>query len=133
MADLKLPKINRIQISGRITKDLEMKTTSGGTAVLRFSIASDRMWKDKEEWKTETTFVNIQAWSGLAESINRQAHKGSAVLIEGRLSCNKYEKDGVQKEFWEIIADTCHVLEWLPKGDAATPDPAPPTNEDVPF
>ena len=132
MADLKMPKINHIQVSGRITKDLEIKYTPKGTAVLRFSIANERSFKNGDQWENETTFINVQAWSGTAELISKQAHKGSAVLIDGRLACSKYEKDGVTKEYWEVIAETVNVLEWLPKGESI-PEPEIPPADNEPF
>lgn len=132
MAELKTPNLNKVLISGRITKDIELKFTPKGTACARFSIASERRYKDGDEWKSETTFVTITAWSGLADMLSKQCRKGTAVIVEGRLECQKYEQEGVKHERWGVLAESVHVLEWLPKGDI-TSDATPPVNDNEPF
>ena len=138
MADLKLPNINKFQVSGRITKDLELKHTPAGTAVISFGLANDRSYKDKDgNWQKSTEFFNIQAWSGTAELIAKSCKKGMAILIEGRIASRTYEKDGVEHRIQEVIAEQVYPLEWLPKdGNEPTQQemPAPPPgSDDVPF
>ena len=146
MADLKLPNINKVMISGRITNDLELKFTPKGTAVLKFSVANDRSYKDESDtWQKATTFFDVVVWTYLAENTSKNCHKGSAVLVEGRLDSRSYvDSNNVNHRVWEVIADTVHVLEWKPKGDAASQDidvPLPSeevsrpqtTKDDVPF
>ena len=142
MADLKLPSINRIQISGRITQDIELKYTPKGTPVAKFSVAVDENYKDtNDQWQKSTTFFNCVAWSKVAEQVNTQARKGTAVLLEGKMTSRKYEQDGVSKTAWEINVFSFNALEWLPKADDGTqptqqtpPAPRQPVaNDDVPF
>lgn len=135
MADLRIPNINRIQVSGRITKDLELKYTPAGTPVLSFGIATDRSWKDQGgEWQKETTFINCQAWKNTAEYLIKNAKKGSAVIVEGRLNCRKYNTpDGVEKQIWEIVVEQLHVLEWMPKSDSPAVEAIPDPTDDMPF
>ena len=135
MANLRLFNINRIQITGRITKDIELKYTPKGTSTVQFSIANDRNYKDQDgSWLTETLFVNIQAWGAIAEMLSKNARKGSPVLIEGRLNCRKWEsQDGKQNQAWEIVAENISVLEWLPKEEQPEPEFVPATADNVPF
>lgn len=114
MGNIKIPRINRAQISGRITKDPELKRTSSGTEVVRFTVAVDKVYKDKSgNWQSETIFIPVQAWASLAERFCKDAKKGSPVIVEGRISVSKWDDmDGKQKESTEIVADQIHVLEW---------------------
>ncbi|NLK49116.1 MAG: single-stranded DNA-binding protein [Candidatus Cloacimonetes bacterium] len=143
MADLKLPRLNKIFIAGRITHDLELKYTPKGTPVLRFSLASDRRYKDDTgEWQTQTTFVDIVVWSYAAENIHKQAKKGTAVLVEGRLEIRSYvDQNNQNRRIAEIVADNVQTLEWGPRDEGTAgediPLPqepqAPATKDDVPF
>ena len=133
-------------ISGRITNDLELKFTPKGTAVLKFSVANDRRYKDESDtWQSATTFFDVVAWTYLAENTSKNCHKGSAVLVEGRIESRSYvDSNNINRKVWEVIADTVHVLEWKPKGDATSQDNEAPlpseevsrpqtTKDDVPF
>lgn len=133
--NLRMPNINKCQISGRIAKDIELKRTPKGIAFCNFSIANDRKYKDADsQWQTETTFVNITAWSGAAEAIVANAKKGMAVLVEGRLTCRNWTtQEGQNRQSYEIVAENIHVLEWQPKEDEAVPELPQSSNSDVPF
>lgn len=148
MADLKVPRVNKVMISGRITHDLEMKYTPKGTAVMRFNVASDRMYKDESDnWQTATSFIDCVAWTKWAEALEKNAHKGSAVMVEGRLETRTYQDSNNQnRKAWEVIAEYIHFLEWKPRDGASTEssfDEAPlpeehtatthGTKDDVPF
>lgn len=148
MADLKLPRINKVMISGRITNDLELKYTPKGTAVIRFTVASERMFKDESDnWQTVATFIDCVAWTYLAENLEKNARKGSAVIVEGRLESRSYtDSNNQNRKVWEVIADHIHFLEWQPKdgnsSDYASDEPPLPeestaptkgTKDDVPF
>ncbi len=148
MADLKLPRINKVMISGRITNDLELKYTPKGTSVLRFTVAVDRRYKDDTDtWQTATSFIEVVAWSNWADSVVNNCHKGSAVIVEGRLESRTYtDSNNQNRKAWEVIADYIHFLEWKPKdgvqGDNGSDEPPLPsedsmsshtTKDDVPF
>lgn len=131
MADLKLPRLNKIFISGRITHDLELKFTPKGTPVLRFSLANDRGYKDESgQWQNQTTFIDIVVWSERAENLTKQAAKGTAVLVEGRLESRTYtDQNNQNRKIYEVVADNVQTLEWRPRedGDAQAQDiPLPP-------
>ena len=86
---------NRVILIGRLTREPELRYTTSGTEVVNFSLAVDRpKYKDKEK---VTDFIEIQAWSKLAEICGKYLHKGSQVMIEGALQVHRYEKDGIKK------------------------------------
>ena len=122
MADLRLPRLNRIVICGRITHDLELKFTPKGTPVLRFSLASDRGYKDESgQWQTQTSFIDVVVWSERAENLTKYAGKGIAVLVEGRLESRTYvDQNNQNRKIYEIVADSVQAMEWRPREDGST-------------
>ena len=140
MADLKLPNLNKAQLSGRITRDIELKHTPKGMAVVSFSIAMDEGYKDQSgQWQKKTTFIDCVAFDKVAEQVNIQARKGMSVIVEGKLTIKKYtDKSEVERTVLEIHVFSFNALEWLPKADDGTqqtpPAPRQPVaNDDVPF
>ncbi|MDP3114123.1 MAG: single-stranded DNA-binding protein [Candidatus Cloacimonadaceae bacterium] len=147
MADLKLPRLNKVFISGRITADIELKYTPKGTAVVRITVAMDKRWKDDTDtWQQAPIFVNVVVWHNAAELLAKQAHKGSAVLVEGRIETSSYvDNNNINRKVFEIIAENVQTLEWKPKTEGGQDDesvplpeehsaPATPgTTDDVPF
>ena len=100
-------------ISGRLTRDLELKYTPSGTPVGKISIANDRRYRDKNgEWQSEVSFIDISVFGELAERLANSLTKGVAVLVEGRLRVYSYSsQDGGQRKGIEIVASKLHILE----------------------
>jgi len=107
--------VNKVILMGNLTRDPELQTTSSGTPVARFGLATSRKWKDQTgELKEEVVFHNIIAWSKLAELANQYLQKGAPVYIEGRISNREYtDRNGVEKRVTEIIATD---VNFLPRG-----------------
>lgn len=105
--------LNKVFLSGWLTKDPDIRYTPNGNEVATFSIAVDRNFKakDSEEWQEETFFINIIAWNRLAEKVEKAFKKGMPVFVEGRLLIRSYEKDGVKKYVTEIIALDARLLQ----------------------
>ena len=96
---------NRVILMGRITHDLELKTTPSGVNVCSFSIAVDRRFQTKGEEK-KSDFFNIVAWRQTAEFVTRYFAKGRMILVEGELQTRQYtDKNGVNVRVVEIVAD----------------------------
>ena len=114
--ELKLARINRVQISGRLTRDLTLRYAPGGTAVVTFTVAFNRWTKDEAgKWKEIPGFVGILASGRLAERCGEHLHKGSPVYVEGRLQSRRYEtRDGQSHNVLEIRADGIQFLEREP-------------------
>jgi len=99
--------LNKAIIIGNLTRDPELKTIPSGTAVTTFSLATNRVWKDKNGAKQEgTDYHNIVVFGRQAENVAQYLKKGSSALVEGRLTTRSWEgTDGVKKYRTEIIAD----------------------------
>lgn len=112
MADLKMPDINNVIIVGNLIKDPIIRSTTNGTPVANFTIASNRKFKDNfGQWKEDVCFIGIVAWYKLAESCSDNLHKGSAILVEGELQSRQWRTDdGHYRNVVEIKARRIQFL-----------------------
>ena len=112
MANLRMPELNQVVLSGNLTRDPVLRNTSSGIPVVNFHIASNRKFKDKNrQWKEDVCFVGIVAWNQLAESCKKYLSKGSAVLIEGEMQSRNFQTDdGAQRSVVEIKARKIQFL-----------------------
>ncbi|HET9885959.1 MAG TPA: single-stranded DNA-binding protein [bacterium] len=145
MSDLRLPSVNKILISGRLTRDPEVRYTQSGTAVTTLGLASSRAYRDPKEtsgWKEEVCFVNVVVWAEQAERAGNTMKKGSAVFIEGRLQSRSWETDdGTRRTAMEIRADRVQLLDkrgdaqpaMVRSGDVAEDEGGPMNDDDLPF
>jgi single-strand DNA-binding protein len=117
MADVKLASVNKVLLSGRLTRDPELRYTPSGTAVTSFSVASSRSYKGQDgEWKQTVAYVNAVAWAKLAVLINEYLKRGSAVFVEGRLNSRSWEtEDGQKRSALEITAERVQFLDRIAK------------------
>jgi len=105
--------VNKVILVGNLGKDPEVKYTPNGTAVAKFSVATNERFKDKSgEWQDRTEWHNIVAWQRLAEIVGEYIKKGSKVYIEGRLQTSSWEdkQSGEKKYRTEIIAQDLVML-----------------------
>ena len=120
--------MNKIFLMGRITRNLELKTTPNGVPCLQFSIAVDRNFQKKGEEK-KTDFFNIVAWRQNAEFIAKWFGKGKLILIEGELQTRQYtDKNGNPATWYEVIVDAAHFTGEKSQGQEPPADlpPEPP-------
>lgn len=85
--------MNKVEIIGRLTKDVELRKTAKGTAVVQLDIAVKRNFKNSHN-EYDTDFFNIDAYGNNAEFISKYCHKGDMIGIVARLQNANYEKDG---------------------------------------
>ncbi len=98
--------LNKALIIGNLTRDPELKSLPSGVQVATFGVATNRVWKDKDGAKQESTeFHNIVVFGRQAETTAQYLKKGNSVLIEGRLQTRSWEQDGQKKYRTEIVAD----------------------------
>lgn len=98
-------------IAGHLGRDPETRFMPSGDAVCNFSVAVTESWKGKDGDKKESTiWYRVNAFGKLAEICGQYLKKGSAVLVAGKMQSRKYEKDGVEREAWELRADTMQML-----------------------
>ena len=120
--------LNKAFIYGNLTRDPEVRSLPSGVQVTSFSIATNRVWKDKEGNKQENAeYHNIVVFGRQAETSAQYLKKGSSVLIEGRIQTRSWEADGQKKYRTEIVADR---VQFGPRpggtgGGAAAPAAAP--------
>ena len=94
-------------IIGNVGREAEMRSTQSGVAVCDFSVAMSRRWTDRgtNERHEETTWVRVSAWRGLAETVAQYVHKGSQVMVAGRVSASAYiAQDGEARASLELTA-----------------------------
>ncbi len=101
---------NKVILIGNLTKDPEMRYTPQGTPVATFSLAINYSYKQGDEWKKETTFVDIVVFGKQAESCGQYLNKGSSALVEGRLQERRWESDGQQRRKFEVVAQSVKFL-----------------------
>ena len=101
---------NLVVLTGRLTADPELKTTSNGISVTTFSIAVDRRYRSGEERQTD--FITIVAWRSSAEVITKYFKKGSLIGIEGSIQTRKYQdKNGNSRTAFEVVANNVQFVE----------------------
>jgi single-strand DNA-binding protein len=98
---------NQVSIIGRITKDLEVRRTTNGGAVLNYTIAVNNKYNDKDE----TYFIRCVSFNKTAELLAQYCGKGSKLLVSGSLKTREYEKDGVKRDITEVVVDTIQFLD----------------------
>ena len=99
-------------ITGNLTRDPELRTTTSGTNVCSFSVAVNRTYKGADgENKEDVSYIDCVAWGKLGEVISNYAKKGSSVLVSGRLSQRSFEgKDGVKRSRTEVVAEDFNFI-----------------------
>ncbi|NJM08612.1 single-stranded DNA-binding protein, partial [Candidatus Gracilibacteria bacterium] len=137
--------LNKVQMTGHLGADPEMRYTAQGSAVTTFRVASGRTWKDRDgNQHDDTEWFRVVAWDKLGEICNQYLTKGTRVYIEGRLQTRKWQgQDGQDRYTSEVIAQDMIILS--PRGERgnvgdvpadmsyaddeeAAPTPARPTN-----
>lgn len=94
--------MNKVFLSGNLTRDIELKETQSGKSYARIGIAVKRPFsKDKDA----VDFLNLVVWDKTAEFMNKYMGKGSRVLVEGRIQTGSYEKDGTKFNTFDIVVD----------------------------
>ena len=133
--------INRVNISGNLTRDPEMRCTASGMQVLSFGVAVNDRAKNPQtgEWEDRPNFVDCTMFGARAEAVSRYISKGSKVAIEGKLRYSSWERDGQRRSRLEVVVDEIEFMSRREDGAQATaPQPAAAPvpdvyDEDVPF
>ncbi|VDG20914.1 single-stranded DNA-binding protein [Lactobacillus sp.] [Lactiplantibacillus mudanjiangensis] len=103
--------INRTVLVGRLTRDPELRYTSGGAAVATFSLAVNRNFTN-QNGEREADFINCVIWRKAAENFANFTHKGSLVGIDGRIQTRNYENQQGQRVYvTEVVAENFSLLE----------------------
>ena len=102
---------NKIIIAGNLTRDIELRYTQGGSAIANTAIATSRKFTQNGEKKEEVCFVDVTFFSRSAEIANQYLHKGSKILIEGRLKFDQWtDNNGQKRSKHSVIVETMQML-----------------------
>lgn len=130
--------INRVIISGNLTRDPETRSTAGGMVVLQFSVAVNERRKNNQtgEWEDYPNYVDCTMFGKRAEALSARLSKGCKVAIEGKLRWSQWEKDGQKRSRLDVIVDEIELLSQRAESKPHN-DPAPQFvevyDEDIPF
>lgn len=131
--------INRVVISGNITRDAELRQTASGMAVLGFSVAVNDRRKNQqtEQWEDYPNYIDCSMFGTRAEKIAPYLSKGTKVAIAGKLRWSQWERDGQMRSKVEVIVDE---IEFMSRqqgqlGGMPAPQQAAPSiyDDDIPF
>lgn len=143
--------INRVIISGNLTRDPEIRKTAGGMPVLGFGVAVNDRRRNQQtgEWEDYPNFIDCTMFGARAEAVSRFLSKGSKVAIEGKLRWSQWEREGQKRSKIEVIVDEIEFMtsrdgnggsySQASRQSAAIPMQAPPVvnasvyDEDIPF
>lgn len=97
---------NSVTLVGNLTRDPELRFTTGGRGVASFGLAVSRRYQVNNEWQEQTSFFNVVAWGTLGENAAASLTKGTRVMVTGRLEQRSYEtQDGEKRSVVEVVAD----------------------------
>lgn len=126
--------MNNVTLTGRITRDIEVRKTPNGASVVAFTLASNRRFKS--EGQPDADFINCVAWNKIADLMEKYLKKGSKIGVVGRIQTRSYDdKDGKRVYVTEVVADQVEFLENKKDGTTTTTEPAeeemPPMPENM--
>jgi single-strand DNA-binding protein len=128
--------LNKVQMTGRLGADPEMRFTPQGHAVTTFRVASNRSWRTSEgESHEDTEWFRVVAWNKLAEICNQWLSKGSRVYVEGRMQTRQWQdQEGQTRYLSEVVANDIIILDGRRDGASAASEdvPAQPEVSDPP-
>ncbi|NLG10786.1 MAG: single-stranded DNA-binding protein [Coriobacteriaceae bacterium] len=135
--------INKVMISGNLTRDPELRSTTSGMSVLGMSVAVNDRRKNQStgEWEDYPNYIDCTLFGARAEGVAKFLTKGSKVAIEGKLRWSQWERDGQKRSKIEVIVDE---IEFLTSRDTSSAPALPKTSipdvpdmpiydEDIPF
>lgn len=143
--------MNNVGLTGRITKDLELKYTQNGKAYCRFTLAVDRGLSKEKKQEAEANgqptadFINCVAWGVTAEVLNRYTAKGKKILVNGSIETGSYTvQDGSKRYTTDVLVNRIEILEFADSNNTNSQDTRPfgqfdelpyqeANNEDLPF
>jgi single-strand DNA-binding protein len=104
--------INRVVLTGNLTRDPELRSTGGGLAVCKLGLAVNTRRKNGQtgQWEEKPNYFRVTVFGAQGENCHKYLSKGRPVAIDGRLEWSQYEREGQKVESVDIIADTVQFL-----------------------
>lgn len=108
--------MNKVILIGRTTKEIDLRRTTNGNAVVSFTLAVDNPFQKDENGRPTVDFINCVAWNKTAEIMDRYVSKGQKIAVEGRIQTRNYEdKDGKRVYVTEVLVSNLEMLEYVKK------------------
>lgn len=125
--------INKVVISGCLTRDPELRSTQGGMEILALGVAVNDRRKNQQtgEWEDVPNFIDCTMFGARAKSVFRFLSKGSKVAIEGKLRWSQWERDGQKRSKIEVIVDEIEFM--TSRNDAPSQATAQPVRQQAPY
>lgn len=125
--------INRVVISGHLTRDPELRHTQSGMAVMGIGVAVNDRRKNPStgEWEDCPNFIDCTMFGARAEAVSKLLSKGAKVAVEGKLRYSSWERDGQRRSKVEILIDEIEIMSGAKEPKAA--QQPEPYDEDIPF
>lgn len=102
--------MNKVIVTGRVTRDSELRQTPNGTPVTDVSVVSNRIWTKNGERQEEATFVDVTIWGKQAETLSPMLTKGRHIMVEGRMKLNSWEtEEGVKRSKLTIVSENINL------------------------
>jgi single-strand DNA-binding protein len=111
--------MNKVELTGRICSDIELKATGNGTSVCGFRLAVQRRFKNAEG-NYDADFISCVAWRGTADHISKYWHKGEPIELVGSLQTRTYEKDGQRVFVTEVVVEEVGFVMGNKKAEATS-------------
>lgn len=118
--------MNSVSLIGRITRDIELKTTSSGMSYAKFNLAVDRGLSSEKRKEAITNgyptadFISIVVWGKQAENCKKYTQKGGQIGVQGRIQTGSYDKNGVTIYTTEVVADRIEFLSKINNNNSKT-------------
>ena len=132
--------INKVIVTGNLTRDPEMRSTNSGTPVMNFGIAVNDRRRNQQtgEWEEYPNFIDCTMFGARAEAISQYLTKGSKVAIEGKIHFEQWERDGKKNSKISIIVTEIEFMSYREKAEKPDRQPAVQAtgsvyDEDIPF
>src|ERR1700742_3817034 len=121
--------INRVVLTGNLTRDPELRSLQSGMSVCSLRIASNTRRKDNAtgEWGDKPNYFTVTVWGAQGENCARFLSKGRPVCIDGRLDWREWTQDDTKRESVDIIAES---VQFLGNGNGSNPSPSPAAGAD---
>ena len=107
---------------GRLTRDAELKYTTGGLAISKFSIACNSRAKKGDQWIDEASFFEVSVFGKSAETLNQYLTKGKQIAVQGRMKQERWESEGQNRSKIVINADSVQLLGGDKNAQGSAPD-----------
>ena len=140
--------VNRVVVSGNLTRDPELRQLAGGNSVCKLRIAVNTRKKDKDsnQWSDHPNYFDVTVWGAQGENVAKYLQKGSPLLIDGRLEWREWQaQDGSNRQAVEIIAENTQFMgsregggggggsEFAPGPDRGLQSVPAADDDDIPF